>query len=68
MTSSTVQTSRCRQCPPGGGTVVATIPGQSPAWKAGHRAHHEQQATGLPHHDHYDPDLDAFVVIRHDPT
>jgi hypothetical protein len=46
--------------------VVARYPGDAPAAKASARAHQEAQATGLPHHDHYDPVLDAFVVVRHD--
>ncbi|WP_055586909.1 hypothetical protein [Peterkaempfera griseoplana] len=66
MASVTADTSCCRLCPPGGGTVVARYPGDAPAAKASARAHHETQLTGLPHHDHYDPALDAFVVVRHD--
>ncbi|WP_377269994.1 hypothetical protein [Peterkaempfera sp. SMS 1(5)a] len=66
MASVTADTSCCRLCPPGGGTVVARYPGDAPAAKASARAHQEAQLTGLPHHDHYDPALDAFVVVRHD--
>ena len=66
MAAVTTGTSTCRLCPPGGGTVVARYPGDAPAAKASSRAHQEAQATGLPHHDHYDPALDAFVVVRHD--
>lgn len=66
MAPVTSEPSCCRLCPPGGGTVVARYPGDAPAAKASARAHQEAQATGLPHHDHYDPALDAFVVVRHD--
>jgi hypothetical protein len=55
---------RCRDCPPTGGTVVAAIPGQAPAHRAGHRAHQLTQQTGTRHHDHYDPQLDAFLVVQ----
>jgi hypothetical protein len=58
-------TTTCRLCPPDGGTVVARFPGEAPAWRAGRRAAEETERTGLPHHDHYDPQLDAFLVIRH---
>lgn len=54
---------RCPLCPPAGGQVVASIPGQSPGHRAGHRAWELTQATGRRHHDHYDPDTDAFLVI-----
>jgi hypothetical protein len=64
--SAVTDTSTCRLCPPCGGTVVARYPGDAPAAKAAARAYEETQATGLPHHDHYDPALDAFVVVRHD--
>ncbi|MFF4650973.1 hypothetical protein [Streptomyces sp. NPDC001380] len=66
MAPVTAETSTCRLCPPGGGTVVARYPGDAPAAKASARAHQEAQLTGLAHHDHYDPALDAFVVVRHD--
>ncbi|MGA5702137.1 hypothetical protein [Peterkaempfera bronchialis] len=66
MAAVTAETSTCRLCPPGGGTVVAWYPGDAPAAKASARAHREAQETGLPHHDHYDPVLDAFVVVRHE--
>ncbi|MFJ6212336.1 hypothetical protein ACIQGZ_03245 [Streptomyces sp. NPDC092296] len=66
MAAVTAETSTCRLCPPGGGTVVARYPGDAPAAKASARAHQEAQASGVPHHDHYDPALDAFVVVRHD--
>jgi hypothetical protein len=58
-------TATCHLCPPGGGTVVATYPGDGPAHRAGRRAWEEARSTGIPHHDHYDPLLDAFVVVRH---
>ena len=64
-TVGTVGTSACRLCPPRGGVVVATYAGDGPPHRAEHRAEEEAAATGLPHHDHYDPSLDAFVVIRH---
>ena len=55
----------CHLCPPGGGLVVATYSGDGPARRAGDRAVQEAKDTGVQHHDHYDPELDAFVVIRH---
>lgn len=55
----------CHLCPPGGGAVVATYSGDGPARRAGDRAREETCLSGVPHHDHYDPELDAFVVIRH---
>ena len=58
-------TATCRLCPPQGGVVVATYSGDGPASRAGHRAWEEALATGVAHHDHYDPALDAFVVVRH---
>jgi hypothetical protein len=58
-------TSTCRLCPPDGGTVIARFPGEGPAWRAAQRAAEETDRTGAPHHDHYDPELDAFLVIRH---
>jgi hypothetical protein len=60
-----VATATCRLCPPQGGVVVAMYPGDGPAHRAAHRAWEESATTGLPHHDHYDPLLDAFVVVRH---
>ena len=65
LSAADVSTAACRICPPRGGTVVATYPGDGPAHRAGHRAWEESRATGVAHHDHYDPDLDAFVVVRH---
>ena len=62
-----VATATCRLCPPRGGVVVAAYPGDGPARPAGHRAREESATTGVPHHDHYDPVLDAFVVVRHNP-
>jgi hypothetical protein len=56
---------RCRQCPSSGGTVVAYLPGQE-GHRSGHRAWELTQRTGHRHHDHYDPDLDAFLVIDND--
>ena len=58
-------TATCHLCPPGGGSVVATYSGDGPARRAGDRARSETWATGVQHHDHYDPTLDAFVVVRH---
>lgn len=58
-------TATCRLCPPDGGTVVARFSGDGPARRAGERASAEARATGIAHHDHYDPALDAFVVICH---
>ena len=55
----------CRLCPPDGGAVVASYSGDGPARLAGDRAWAETRATGVTHHDHYDPVLDAFMVIRH---
>jgi hypothetical protein len=55
---------RCPRCPKTGGQVIASVPGQAPAYRAGHRAWELTQSTGDRHHDHYDPDLDAFVVVR----
>jgi hypothetical protein len=55
----------CRLCPPDGGTVVASFSGDGPSRRAGDRAWAETRATGITHHDHYDPVLDAFMVIRH---
>jgi len=46
---------------------VASIPGQDPGHRAGHRAWELTQQTGQRHHDHYDPQHDAFLVIA-DPT
>ncbi|MEZ0091415.1 hypothetical protein [Streptacidiphilus sp. EB129] len=65
MTSTMIETATCRLCPPQGGVVVATYSGDGPASRALHRAWQEANATGVPHHDHYDPSLDAFVVVRH---
>ncbi|MFC5908622.1 hypothetical protein [Streptacidiphilus monticola] len=65
MSPNAVATSLCHRCPPQGGEVVAVFSGDGPAHRAGHRAWEETLATGLEHHDHYDPDLDAFVVVRH---
>jgi hypothetical protein len=62
----TAEPSTCRLCPPGGGTVVARYPGDAPSVKASRRAAEETEATGVPHHDHYDPVLDAFLVVRHE--
>jgi hypothetical protein len=39
--------------------------GDGPARRAGDRAGEEARITGVVHHDHYDPELDAFVVVRH---
>lgn len=64
-TSTVLGTATCHLCPPEGGLVVATYSGDGPARMAGDRAFREARATGVPHHDHYDPELDAFVVIRH---
>lgn len=58
-------TATCHLCPPGGGSVVATYSGDGPAHRAGDRARSETWTTGVQHHDHYDPTLDAFVVVRH---
>jgi len=58
--------STCHRCPPGGGTVVARFPGQGPSRRSRERADEEALRTGSSHHDHYDPELDAFLVIRHD--
>ncbi len=55
----------CRLCPADGGTVVARYPGDGPAHRAADRSRSEQQATGTEHHDHYDPEQDAFIVVRH---
>lgn len=55
---------RCRQCPAAGGQVVASIPGQDPGHRAQHRARELAEQTGRRHHDHYDPNLDAFLVIQ----
>lgn len=55
----------CRLCPPDGGEVVATYSGDGPARLAGDRARAEARDSGVTHHDHYDPELDAFVVVRH---
>ena len=60
-----VATAACRLCPPRGGVVVAAYSGDGPAYPAGRRAREESATTGVPHHDHYDPLLDAFVVVRH---
>ncbi|MFC1410685.1 hypothetical protein ACEZCY_16825 [Streptacidiphilus sp. N1-12] len=60
----TTSLATCRLCPPDGGTVVATYSGDGPSRRAGDRAWEETRTTGVTHHDHYDPDLDAFVVIR----
>jgi hypothetical protein len=65
MTITLTETATCRLCPPRGGVVVATYSGDGPASRAEHRARQETHATGVPHHDHYDPALDAFVVVRH---
>ncbi|WP_152617674.1 hypothetical protein [Phaeacidiphilus oryzae] len=70
MTTTTTATgtaaTTCHRCPPGGGTVVASYPGEGPAWRSGDRAAHEAERTGVEHHDHYDPGVDAFLVVRHD--
>jgi hypothetical protein len=55
---------RCHQCPSTGGEIAARFPGQAPAWKAGRRAWELTATTGTRHHDHYDPDADAFLVVR----
>ena len=60
-----ITTATCRLCPSEGGVVVAMYSGDGPSRRAGHRAWEETRATGVPHHDHYDPALDAFVVVRH---
>ncbi|WP_042411392.1 hypothetical protein [Streptacidiphilus carbonis] len=65
--TSSLATATCHLCPPGGGTVVATYSGDGPASRAGDRARSEAWQTGVQHHDHYDPALDAFVVVRHQP-
>lgn len=57
--------SRCRRCPEQGAVVVAVFPGDAPGWKPVQRARQEADATGDRHHDHYDPDADQFVVVRH---
>lgn len=56
-------TVRCNQCPTDGGAVVALIPGQEPGHRAGRRAWELTRTTGHHHHDHYDPGLDAFLII-----
>ena len=63
--TTALATATCHLCPPGGGTVVASYSGDGPARRAGDRAWSETRATGVQHHDHYDPALDAFVVVRH---
>ncbi|MHA6762236.1 hypothetical protein [Streptacidiphilus sp. PAMC 29251] len=60
----TTSLATCRLCPPGGGAVVAMYSGDGPARRAESRAWEETCASGITHHDHYDPELDAFVVIR----
>jgi hypothetical protein len=55
---------RCPNCPPAGGEVVASIPGQAAARRAGDQAWELTQSTGRRHHDHYDPQLDAFLVVQ----
>jgi hypothetical protein len=65
-TATDAEESTCHRCPPGGGTVVASYSGGGPAWRAGLRAEQEAKLTGLPHHDHYDPAADAFLVVRDD--
>jgi hypothetical protein len=55
---------RCRNCPPVGGTVVDRIPGQDPGRRAGDRARELAQASGIRHHDHYDQMMDAFLVVQ----
>jgi hypothetical protein len=58
--------SRCRSCPTSGGSVQATVPGSAPVWRADALTERLSRESGVAHHNHYDPELDAFVVVRHD--
>lgn len=54
---------RCPRCPATGGRVVEAIPGTRPGWISAEHAREASRRTGLRHHDHYDPELDAFLVV-----
>lgn len=65
-TAATAVTLRCRSCPESGGTVRATVPGSAPVWRVDALTEKLIRESGAHHHNHYDPELDAFVVVRHD--
>jgi hypothetical protein len=42
------------------------VPGSAPVWRADALADRLSGESGIAHHNHYDPQLDAFVIVRHD--